>query len=95
MRGVGGIEMECPMGGGRRGGGGWRGVGGVEGGGKKTGKREQIRKEGWGGSGGGRGVRPVTSSAARRVWSWQGMQLRVTLLVGAAKLPLPVLFIHT
>lgn len=41
------------------------------------------------------GVRPVTSSAARCVWSWQGTQLRVTLLVGAAKLPLPVLFIHT
>lgn len=29
------------------------------------------------------------------VWSWQGTQLRVTLMVGAAKLPLPVVFIHT
>lgn len=59
-------------------------------------RQKGADKEGGVGRGcGGRGVRPVTSSAARRVWSWQGMQLRVTLLVGAAKLPLPVLFIHT
>lgn len=65
-------------------------------GGKKKNRQKGADKEGGVGRGsGGRGVRPVTSSAARRVWSWQGMQLRVTLLVGAAKLPLPVLFIHT
>lgn len=52
----------------------------------KRGEREAERK---------RGVRPVTSLAVQCVWSWQGTQLRVTLLVGAAKLPLPVLFIHT
>lgn len=37
----------------------------------------------------------ATSWAALAVRRWQGTRFSVTLLVGAAKLPLPVLFIHT
>lgn len=37
----------------------------------------------------------ATSWAALAIRRWQGTRFGVTLLVGAAKLPLPVLFIHT